>query len=275
MLPQGRNIFGGAKGDLDVGMGPCIDGYVKSGGNAHEALPSDMQREELVMRHLPQVQWIANQIHRRLPSHVDIDDLVGAGVVGLMKAYEKYNPAQHVKFGTYAHHRIRGAILDSLRTTDWASRGIRRTGRAVEQSIATLASRLGRAPSESEVASEMRMSLGEYQELLGRLAGLEIGSLNEKRDRDGEEELAYIPAPYSDDPLFQCAATEMKRRIAAVIEQLPERERTVVTLRYYEELCMQDIAAVLGVHPSRVTQLHTAAVLHMRAHLSELGNMAH
>ena len=119
------------------------------------------------------------------------------------------------------------------------------------------------------------MPLVHYQELLGRLAGLEIGSLNEKHDKEGEEELAYIPAPCTDDPLFQCATTEMKRIMAAAIEQLSVRERTVVTLRYYEELRMEDIAAVLGVHPSRVSQIRASAVLHMRVHLSERGQMAH
>jgi RNA polymerase sigma factor for flagellar operon FliA len=176
-----------------------------------------------------------------------------------------------VQFRSYAQFRIRGAILDSLRTLDWSPRELRRKGRAIEQAIQTLTSRLGHAPTEVEVAKEMGLSLGDYQLLLGELDGLEIGSLHAERSEDsGEEELAYLPNRPEEDPLFRCLQNEMQRRLANAVGELPERERLVMTLYYYEELTMKEIGAVLGVVESRVSQIHASAVLHLRARLADL-----
>ena len=223
--------------------------------------------------HLPIVRFIARRIHERLPQHVSIEDLFSAGVVGLMDAFSKFNPAKQVQFRSYAQFRIRGAILDSLRTLDWSPRELRRKGRAVEQSIQTLTGRLGRAPSEAEIAQEMAIGLAEYQNLLGDLRGLEIGTLHSERMEDsGEEELAYLPNRPEDDPLFRCLHGEMRQRMADAVGALPERERLVMTLYYYEELTMKEIGLILGVVESRVSQLHAAAVLHLRARLSDLAS---
>jgi RNA polymerase sigma factor (sigma-70 family) len=169
----------------------------------------------VLLEHLPIVRFLARRIHERLPQHVDIEDLVSAGVVGLMDAFAKFDPTKKVQFRSYAQFRIRGAILDSLRTLDWSPRELRRKGRAVEEAIRVLTARLGHAPGEGEVAAEMGLGLEEYQQLLGDLKGLEIGTLHMERNEDsGEEELAYVPGRPEEDPLFRCLRGELEDRLA-------------------------------------------------------------
>ncbi len=229
------------------------------------------ERDQLLMEHLPTVRYLARRIHERLPQHVDLDDLISAGVVGLIDAFSKFDHGKKVQFKSYAQFRIRGAILDSLRTLDWSPRELRRKGRAVEEAIRSLTQRLGRAPSEQEIAGEMELSLTEYQQLLGDLKGLEIGSLHMERSEDsGDEELAYVPGSPEEDPLFRCLKGEMKQRLADAIDELPEKERMVLTLYYYEELTMKEIGLTLGVVESRVSQIHSSAVLRLRASLASL-----
>jgi RNA polymerase sigma factor for flagellar operon FliA len=232
---------------------------------------SEAEKEHMMLEHMPAVRWMARRIHERLPQHVDMEDLVSAGTVGLLDAFRKFDPAKKVQFRSYAQFRIRGAILDSLRTLDWSPRDLRRKGRAVEEAIRQLTARCGRAPAEPEVAQEMGLGLEEYQQLLGELKGLEIGTLHLERSEDsGEEELAYIPTQPEDDPLFRCLRGEMQERLSGAIEQLPERERLVVTLYYYEEMTMKEIGLALGVVESRVSQIHSSAVVHLRARLQDL-----
>jgi RNA polymerase sigma factor for flagellar operon FliA len=229
------------------------------------------EQERVLLEHLPIVRFLARRIHERLPQHVEIEDLVSAGVVGLMDAFAKFDPAKKVQFRSYAQFRIRGAILDSLRTLDWSPRELRRKGRAVEEAIRSLTARLGHAPGEAEVALEMELGLEEYQQLLGDLKGLEIGTLHMERNEDsGEEELAYVPGHPEDDPLFRCLRGELEDRLADGIANLPDRERLVMTLYYYEEMTMREIGLALGVVESRVSQVHASAVVHLRAALKDL-----
>ena len=231
------------------------------------------ERDLLLMEHLPTVRYLARRIHERLPQHVDLDDLISAGVVGLIDAFSKFDHTKKVQFKSYAQFRIRGAILDSLRTLDWSPRELRRKGRAVEEAVRSVTQKVGRAPSEQEIAREMDLSLSEYQLLLGELKGLEIGSLHMERSEDsGDEELAYIPGSPEDDPLFLCLKGEMKQRLADAIDELPEKERMVLTLYYYEELTMKEIGLTLGVVESRVSQIHSSAVVRLRASLAGLHN---
>lgn len=228
-------------------------------------------RDLLLMEHLPTVRYIARRIHERLPQHVDLEDLISAGVVGLIDAFSKFDHTKKVQFKSYAQFRIRGAILDSLRTLDWSPRELRRKGRAVEEAIRAVTQRIGHAPSEQEIAAEMKLSLSDYQQLLGDLKGLEIGSLHMERTEDsGDEELAYIPGSPEEDPLFRCLKGEMKQRLADAIDDLPEKERMVLTLYYYEELTMKEIGLTLGVVESRVSQIHSSAVLRLRTALAGL-----
>jgi RNA polymerase sigma factor for flagellar operon FliA len=226
------------------------------------------ERDRLLLEHLPTVRYVARRIHERLPQHVELDDLISAGVVGLIDAFGKFEPTKKVQFKSYAQFRIRGAILDSLRTLDWSPRELRRKGRAVEEAIRAATQKLGRAPQEQEIAAVMGLPLDEYQQLLGDLKGLEIGSLNVERSEDsGDEELAYIPGDPADDPLFRCMKGEMRTRLADALDDLPEKERMVMTLYYFEELTMKEIGVTLGVVESRVSQIHSSAVLRMRAAL--------
>jgi RNA polymerase sigma factor for flagellar operon FliA len=230
-----------------------------------------VEQEHILLEHLPVVRFLARRIHERLPQHVDIEDLVSAGVVGLMDAFAKFDPKKKVQFRSYAQFRIRGAILDSLRTLDWSPRELRRKGRAVEEAIRGLTARLGRPPGEGEVASAMGLSLGEYQQLLGDLKGLEIGTLHIEHNEDsGEEELAYVPGRPEEDPLFRCLRGELEKRLAEAVDHLPDRERLVMTLYYYEEMTMREIGMALGVVESRVSQVHASAVVHLRAALRDL-----
>jgi len=230
-----------------------------------------VEQERVLLEHLPIVRFLARRIHERLPQHVDIEDMVSAGVVGLMDAFAKFDPAKKVQFRSYAQFRIRGAILDSLRTLDWSPRELRRKGRAVEEAIRALTARLGHAPGEPDVALEMGLGLEEYQQLLGDLKGLEIGTLHMERNEDsGEEELAYVPGRPDEDPLFRCLRGELEDRLADGIAHLPDRERLVMTLYYYEEMTMREIGLALGVVESRVSQVHASAVVHLRGALKDL-----
>ncbi len=226
------------------------------------------ERDRLLLEHLASVRYIAHRIHERLPQHVELDDLISAGVVGLIDAFNKFDHRKQVQFKSYAQFRIRGAILDSLRVLDWSPRELRRKGRAVQEAIQALTRTLRRMPTEPEIAVELNLGLNEYQLLLGELKGLEIGSLNlEHADDSGEDQLAYIAGSPEDDPLFRCLQGEMRQRLIDAIEELPEKERMVLTLYYYEELTMKEIGLTLGVVESRVSQIHSSAVVRLRSGL--------
>jgi RNA polymerase sigma factor FliA len=238
----------------------------RKGTKAPGSLQGVALSEENLREHLPMVRFLAIRIRERLPQQVELEDLISAGIVGLLDAFQKFDPAKKVQFRTYAQFRVRGAMLDSLRALDWGPRDLRRKGRAVEEAIRSLSSRLGKAPTENEVAEEMKLSLDEYQQLLGELSGLELGSLNAlPADDEGVEALALLPAGPEDDPFLRCQTSEMRSLLADAIAALPERERLVLTLYYYEELTMKEVGATLGVVESRVSQLHSSAMARLRA----------
>ena len=234
--------------------------------SAATSQPDSEERERLLLEHLSSVRFIARKLHQTLPRHVELDDLISAGMVGLMEACNRFDARRHVQFKSYAQFRIRGAILDWLRTLDWSPRELRRKARAVAETTRMLAQRLGRAPSEPEIAEAMEMELDELQQLIGELRGLELGSLNAEHSKDEEdEELEYVPASAEEDPLFLCLEAESRQRLIDAIEELPEKERLVLTLYYYEELTMREIGSTLGVVESRVSQIHSGAVRHLRS----------
>ncbi len=264
----------GAAQGVPRGMrgGPAESGYPPVSASASSP-GLTVEQEKILLEHLPVVRFLARRIHERLPQHVDIEDLVSAGVVGLMDAFAKFDPDKKVQFRSYAQFRIRGAILDSLRTLDWSPRELRRKGRAVEEAIRVLTARMGRAPGESDIARELGVSLEEYQQLLGELKGLEIGTLHmERNEESGDEELAYVPGKPEEDPLFRTLKSELHERLTEAISRLPDRERLVMTLYYYEEMTMREIGLALGVVESRVSQVHASAVVHLRAALKDLAS---
>jgi len=240
--------------------------------HAYTCWQSEEERERLLMEQLPQVRYIARRIHERLPRHVPFEDLVHAGVLGLIDALHKFDGSKHVQFGSYAKFRIRGAILDSLREMDWSPRDLRRKARQLEEAHNRLRLQLGRNPSEQELAGELGLDLHGLQLLLGEIDGLEVGSLKVQSPHDGKEEdlCEYLPNHPEETPLLLCLRSEMKELLARAIEELPEKERQVLALYYFEELTMKEVGAVLGVGESRVSQIHSMAVVRLRARLAEL-----
>jgi RNA polymerase sigma factor for flagellar operon FliA len=238
----------------------------------HSAQPGSASKQKVnLIDYLPMVRFQAKRIHGRLPRNIEIDDLYAAGLVGLWEAYAKFDPGKDVRFSTFAQFRVRGAILDSLRSVDWAPRSLRSKGRAIQEAIGKLTSRLHRAPSEEEVAAELKISLNTYQLLLGELHSLEIGSIYRTPDEDsGDEVMIAIPGAPNDDPLFRCLRGEVTERIARALENLSENERLVVTLFYYEELTRREVSEALGMTEARVQQIRNSAILHLRSALSDL-----
>src|ERR1022692_4251668 len=222
--------------------------------------PVGEMTDELLLEQLPQVKYIARRIHERLPQHVPFDDLLHAGIVGLIDAVHKFNPDKKVRFASYAKFRIRGAILDSLRDMDWSPRDLRRKARRLE----TITQKL-----QTELALAMGMTLEEFQHLLDEIRGLDVGSLQIVSLEDGREtDLAQsLPGPANQDPLFLCMQGERRQMLADAIAELPPREQQVLALYYQEELTMKEVGAVLGVGESRVSQIHSMAVARLRASL--------
>ena len=254
--------------DMAPGLGqPCSQ--PKSAVPVAAALTTE--QEALLIESLPLVRLVARGIHDRLPAHIELDELVSAGTLGLVDAARKYNPSKNVQFRSYAQFRIRGAILDSLRTLDWSPRELRRKGRALQDARRAVEARLGRAATEVELAAEMEMPLSALQQLTGTLRGLEVATLHAERSEDsGEEELTFLPAREEDNPLFRYLEGEARERVLAAIDGLPERERLVILFYYFEEMTMREIGMVLGVVESRVSQIHHETLRRLRSSLSGL-----
>jgi RNA polymerase sigma factor for flagellar operon FliA len=244
----------------------------KHAADVYQSVQSDAERDRILMEQLPQVRYIARRVHERLPRHVPFEDLVHAGVLGLIDALNKFDLSKHVQFSSYAKFRIRGAILDSLRELDWSPRELRRKGRLVDSTYFELSGKLGRAPTENEIAHEMGIALSELQSLLAELDGLELGSLRVESPRDGKEEdlTDHLPSKPEETPFFQCLRSEMKRLLEQAISELPEKEQRVLALYYYEELTMKEVGAALGIGESRVSQIHSLAMVRLRARLNFL-----
>jgi RNA polymerase sigma factor FliA len=229
-----------------------------------------VEREQLILDHLPQVRLIARRIHERLPGSVALEDLVSTGVVGLISAIDRFDPSQNVKLRTYAEYKIRGAILDSLRGLDWAPRQQRRRSKQIEQAISALELQLGRTPSEEEIASSLGVSLAEYHDWLSGIRGINIGSLEHHPPEDqGRDLLRFVAANDEDWPSKALERSELKRLLAQAINRMPHIERTVLGLYYQEELTLREIAQVVKLHESRVSQLKTQAITRLRAFLKK------
>jgi len=244
----------------------------KRAAAASKGARSDAERERILMEQLPQVRYIARRIHERLPRHVPFEDLVHAGVLGLIDALNKFDLAKHVQFSSYSKFRIRGAILDGLRELDWSPRELRRKGRIVDSTYNELSGKLGRAPTETEIAQQMGLNLRELQSLLAELDGLELGSLHVESSRDGKlEDLTdFVASKPEDTPFFQCLQAETKHLLRKAISELPEKEQRVLALYYYEELTMKEVGTALGIGESRVSQIHSLAMVRLRARLNSL-----
>jgi RNA polymerase sigma factor for flagellar operon FliA len=230
------------------------------------------ERESLLTKHLPDVRYIAQRIHERLPVQIPLEDLVHAGIIGLIEAVDRFDPGKHTQLATFARFRIRGAILDSLRATDWSPRSLRKKARSVEAANRALSAELGRAPSEVELAERLSMTLPKFQHLLTELNGLNLGSLDSSNDFDSPEtqiEDVQRAASQSEDPFSSCLKGELKNLLAEALGALDEREKQVVSLYYFEELTMKEVGAALDLGESRVSQIHSLALVRLREKLRQ------
>jgi RNA polymerase sigma factor FliA len=229
-------------------------------------------REQLVLAYSPLVKYVAGRMSTGLPAHVEEADLISYGLLGLISAIERFDPEREIKFETFAITRIKGSVIDELRSLDWVPRSVRAKARQIEKANARLEHRLQRAPSDAEVAAELEMTIEEFQDALTRISNSSVVALDELwtlSDASGDQVslLDTIQDPDAVDPAQAMDATETKDRLADAIARLPEREKLVVALYYYENLTLREIGEVLGVTESRVSQLHTKAVLRLKASL--------
>jgi RNA polymerase sigma factor FliA len=237
---------------------------------ANQALDAE-EREQLILEHLPQVRLIARRIHDRLPESVSLDDLISTGVIGLIAAIDRFDPAQNVKLKTYAEYKIRGAILDSLRGLDWAPRQQRRRAKQIEAAIGLVEQRLHRTPSEEEIAAELGQTIEEYHNWLVDSRGLTLGSLESVTNPD-EENRSLIKFVADDEeqwPSRVVERQELQHLLAEAIESMPDIEKTVLSLYYHEELTLREISRIVDLHESRISQLKTQAILRLRAYMTK------
>jgi RNA polymerase sigma factor for flagellar operon FliA len=229
--------------------------------------------DDLVMQEISQVYYIATRIRERLPQQVELEDLVSSGVVGLLEAARSFDPSKNVQFRTFAKFRIHGAIMDSLRETDWGSRYMRKMGREISEAKNRLQVKLGRPPSEPEIAQEMGIDISRLQKLLTQLDSLQIvGQQVMYSDGDSEplDVIESAPNTTDPDPLELFLRGEKKALLAEAISQLSEREQTILSLYYREELTMKEISEVVGVSLSRVSQIRDAVMSKLRITLEKL-----
>jgi RNA polymerase sigma factor for flagellar operon FliA len=229
-------------------------------------------RDRLIVTYAPLVKYVAGRLGSGLPAHVDDEDLVSYGLLGLIGAIERYDPERDVKFETYAIARIRGAIIDELRALDWVPRSVRSRARDIERAIAELEAKFARVPTDEEIAGKLGLTTEELDESLSEIGRSSIAALDELWTISGSsgDQVALIDTiedPDAPDPQGSLSQTELREAIADSIARLPEREKLVVTLYYYEELTLREIGEVLGVTESRVSQLHTKAILRLKARL--------
>jgi RNA polymerase sigma factor FliA len=232
----------------------------------------DGARERLVVAYAPLVKFIAGRMASGLPSHVEESDLISYGLLGLIGAIERYDPGRQIKFETFAVARVKGAIIDELRSLDWVPRSVRARARDVERAHAALEMKLQRAPTDEEMAEKLNMSVEEFNNALLDIANSSVLALDDLwtfADPEGGggqlSVLDTIQDPNAIDPEAEAHTSELKDRLADSIESLPDRERLVIALYYYENLTLREIGEVLGVTESRVSQLHTKAVLGLRS----------
>jgi RNA polymerase sigma factor for flagellar operon FliA len=231
-------------------------------------------RDRLILTYAPLVKYVAGRLGSGLPAHVDENDLVSYGLLGLIGAIERFDPDRDIKFETYAIARIKGSIIDELRAMDWVPRSVRSRARDIERAIGELERKLMRAPTDEEIAEKLGVSTDDLNESLSEIGRSSIAALDELwtiSSGGGGDQVALIDTiedTTGPEPQSELAATELKEALGEAIARLPEREKLVVTLYYYEELTLREIGEVLGVTESRVSQLHTKAILRLKARLA-------
>lgn len=241
----------------------------KVGASQKALSKQEAERERVIREFSSVVRAMAHRLAYRLPAHLDADDLISAGVIGLMDAMTKYDPSRETKFKTYAEFRIRGAMLDEIRSMDWIPRSVHERIGLLQRTHHELLKKFGRPPTDHEVAVALNMSLEELDEFLSRSQGAVVISLDDLgvREADSHRILTALVDTEHPDPLAQALSDNVREVLARAIGELPEKERTVLQLYYYEELTMKEIGAILNVTESRVCQIHTKAVVRLKSKL--------
>ncbi|KQP45025.1 RNA polymerase sigma factor FliA [Pseudorhodoferax sp. Leaf274] len=225
-----------------------------------------LDREHMIRQYVPLVRRLAHHMIAKLPANVELDDLIQVGMIGLSEALTRYEAAQGVQFETFATQRIRGAMIDELREGDWMSRGSRKSQKDIERAVQRVEQRLGRSAKESEIAAELGMALGEYQELLNKVRGTQLVYLEDMGgDEDAEGFLDRHTGDTEADPLNLLRNDRLRSALVEAIKSLPEREQYIMSMYYEKDLNLKEIAAVLGITESRVCQLHSQSVARLRA----------
>jgi RNA polymerase sigma factor for flagellar operon FliA len=243
-----------------------------SGHRAYRTALSQEEREQLILDHLPQVRLIARRIHDRVPDSVNLDDMVSTGIVGLIAAIDRFDASHNVKLKTYAEYKIRGAILDSLRGLDWAPRQQRKRSKQIEAAIAAAEQRLHRSPTETEIAIELGLSIEAYHEWLVEVRGLNLGSLESAppdEENNSRDLLNFISDDEEQWPSRLLERSELQRLLAESISKMPDVEKMVLSLYYYEEMTLREISKIIGLHESRISQLKSQAVLRLRSSMEK------
>src|SRR5918996_5766511 len=229
------------------------------------------ERDQLIIRYAPWVKFIALRMAAKLPAHIQAEDLISAGIIGLIDALDKFNPTREVQFKTYAQIRIQGAMKDELRALDWASRSMRQKVKRLEHTYATLEQELGRPPSSEEVAHSLGIEMDAFEEMLDDVKGNSLVSLEELGQGPASEDkinlLEALLSREDQDPLEMLNLQDLKKALTQAIAELPEKERLVLSLYYFEELTMKEVGKVLNLTESRISQLHTQTVLRLRGKL--------
>jgi RNA polymerase sigma factor for flagellar operon FliA len=227
------------------------------------------ERERLILEHLPQVRLIARRIQERLPENISLDDLISTGVIGLISAIDHFDPKHNVKLKTYAEYKIRGAILDSLRGLDWAPRQKRKMAKQIEAAVAAAEQKLQRAPAEEEIAAQLNLSVDEYRGWLVEIRGLNFGNVEYASGETGRDLLQLVADRDDNLPSKLLERAELEKLLAEVIGHMPRIEQTVLSLYYQEELTLREIAEVVDLHESRISQLKSQAILRIRNHVEK------
>jgi len=231
-------------------------------------------RDSLIRQYAPLVKYVAGKVSVGMPPSVDFDDLVGFGVFGLFDAIEKFDPEKHVKFKTYAVTRIRGAIFDELRSIDWVPRSVRQKTREIDATVSHLEASLGRSATDEEIANSMKMDVKDFNTMMLKVSSTSMLSLNDVwytgEDNDKVSIVDSIESPSSLQPEMIAEKDEIRRVIIEAINDLPEKEKKVLVLYYYEDLTLKEIGKILGVTESRISQLHTKAIMRLRSRLTNI-----
>lgn len=249
-----------------------VNKYCSKGKAANKGIMDPDARDKLIQEYAQKIKYMAYRLSYRLQPDIDIDDLISTGIIGLMDAMDKYDPTKETLFKTYAEFRIRGAMLDEIRAMDWVPRSVKEKSGLLYKTASSLEKELGRPPSEEEIAGALKMNINEYQDFLTQARSssmISIEDLGMNRDDNDRDMLETIRDPEKRDPLTLFMTKDRQKTLISAIDKLPDKERKVVSLYYYNELTMKEIGRILEVTESRVSQLHTQAMIRLKGKLKE------